>query len=319
VITNDLTVSEDESKDKSEDESDDEPGDEFKQHTSDGRYRGSLSPGLFEIANGEFDAEQDSKYIRRQRLGLLTGDRPHSALLDSIDASNFLMNSLQASATKASKNESTSRFQAHQPRSRWVVNPDDDFNEAASTKRPSNSSKRSLKATDDEVDDQTISHKRLKLDKATNLPNSQVSSLHDAKTSGDESKAQSKRKIRPKFREYSLKSHIDNESGWLDTALQSSETLCQLALNRTEQLSKLIKLETDFGKLLNNISTDDRPQQLRELIEQLCNLEKRRRGITGTMYQDVITDYGTCARLKKTVEKWMMEEDKVSKRIEKSS
>jgi hypothetical protein len=157
------------------------------------------------------------------------------------------------------------------------------------------------------------------LDKATNLPNSQVSSLHDAKTSGDESKAQSKRKMRSKFAEHSLKSHINNESGWLDTALQSSKTFCQLSLSRAEQFSKLIQLDADFDKLLGDISTDDRPQQSRHRIEELCKLEERRRAFMNTLYQNVISEYGECARLKETIDKWILEEEKVSKRIERSS
>lgn len=299
--------------------------DESEQSTSGDRHRPGSSPEV-KIAHGEFDSKQDSEYIRRQLLGLPTGDRPRSALLDSIDASNAVMNVLEAaSATKASKDKSTSRFQAHQPRSHTLTNKDtrtslqdsdDDSIVVASTKKPSNS-KRSLKAADEEIDDQATSHKRVKM--GDTLPDSRVDSPHDAKTSGDESKAQSKRKPRPKFREHSLKSHIENESGWLDTALQSSKTFCQLSLSRTEQLSKLIKFESDFDKLLNEISTDDRPQQHRKLIEQLRNAEERRRVFTNMLFRNVISEYGACAHMKETVEQWILEESKVSKRIEKSS
>jgi hypothetical protein len=300
--------------------------DESEPSTSDSHHRPSPSPE-FKIVSGDFDIEQDSEYIRKQMLGL-HATRPASALLDSVEASYALMNSLQASTSKASKNESTSRCKSLQPRPHMPVNEDtstssndsdDDIIEATSAKRPSNSSKRSFKTADDEVDDQAISHKRLKVDKDTTLPDSQGDSPHDVGTSANKPKTQLKRKTRSKFSERSLRDSINTESRWLDAAQQSSEKFCQLSLERTVQFSKLIELDTEIAKLLNDISIEDRSQQLRKLIERLRSVEERRRGFTDVLYRNVISEYGECNHMKETVEQWILEETKVSKRIERSS
>jgi hypothetical protein len=298
--------------------------DESEPSTSDSHHRPSPSPE-FRIVSGDFDSEQDNEYIRKQMSGL-HATRPASALLDSVEASYALMNSLQASTSKASKDESTSRCKAHQPRphmpedtSTSSNDSDDDITEVTSAKMPSNSSKRSFKTADDEVDDQAISHKRFKVDKDTTLPDSQVNSPQDMEASDNNPKAQLKRKTRSKFSERSLKDSINTESKWLNAALQSSEKFCQLSLERTVQFSKLIELETDIAKLLNDISIEDRSQQLRKLIEQLRSVEERRRGFTGVLYRNVISEYGECNCMKETVEQWILEETKVSKRIERSS
>jgi hypothetical protein len=307
-------------------DSEDESEDESERSTSDGRHRLSPSPE-FKIAYGEFDSEQDSEYIHKKILGLPTGDRPASTLLDSIDASYTLMNALQASTTKASKNESTSRFQAHQPRSHMLANKDtrtsshdsdDDIIEVTSTKKPSNSSKRSLKAADAEVDDQAISHKRRKVDKETTLPDSQVDSPHDAKTSGDDSKAQSKRKTRSKFRGNSLKNHINNESGWLDAASLGCTKLWERSLRNTRHLSDLIQLEDESAKLLTDI-TENMTPQTRKLITQFVKVEERRRAQTLTLYRNGISDFNECESMKEVLGQWALEDKKVSKRIENSS
>jgi hypothetical protein len=300
--------------------------DESEPSASDSHHRPSPSPE-FEIVSGDFDSAQDSEYIRKKMLGL-HAKRPASALLDSVDATYALLNSLQASTNKAPKDESTSRCKPHQPRPHMPVNEDtstssndsdDDIIDVTSAKRPSNSSKRSFKTADDEVDDHAISHKRPKGDKDTTLPDSQVNSPQDMGASGSKPKAQLKRKTRSKFGQRSLRDSINTESRWLDAALQSSENFCQLSLERTVQFSKLIKLETDIAKLLNDISIEDRPQQLRKLIEQLRSVEERRRGFTAVLYRNVISEYGECNNMKETVEQWILEETKVSKRIERSS
>jgi hypothetical protein len=85
------------------------------------------------------------------------------------------------------------------------------------------------------------------------------------KTSGDESRAQSKRKTRFKFKEYSLKSYIDNESGWLDAALLGCTKLWERSLQNTGHLSDLIKLKDESAKLLADI-TENITLQTRKLI-----------------------------------------------------
>ncbi|KAH8792210.1 hypothetical protein F5882DRAFT_376767 [Hyaloscypha sp. PMI_1271] len=194
---------------------------------------------------------------------------------------------------------------------RLAFDSDDDIIEVTSAERPSNSSKRSFRT----ADDQAISHKRLKMDKDTTLPDSQGNSPHSA----DKPKTQLKRKTRSKFGERSLRDSINIESGWLDTAQQSSEKFRQLSLERTVQFSKLIELDTEIDKLLNEISIEDRPQQLRKLIERLRSVEERRRGFTDVLYRNVISEYGECNHMKETIEQWILEETKVSKRIERSS
>jgi len=198
------------------------------------------------------------------------------------------------------------------------LDTDDDIIEVASTKRPSNSSKRSLKPADDEVEDQAISHKRVKVDKDSTLPDSWVNSPHDAKTSGDESKAQLKRKTRSKFREHSLKSHIDNESGWLDAASLGCTKLWERSLRNTGHLSDLIKLEDESAKLLADI-TENMAPQTRKLIAQFVKVEERRRGQTLTLYRNGLSDFNECESMKKVLEQWALEDKKVSKRMEKSS
>jgi hypothetical protein len=301
--------------------------DESERSTSDSRHRPSPSSPAFKIAYGEFDSEQDSEYIRKQMLGL-AATRPASALLDSLDASYALIHALKASTTIVSKDESTSRCKEHQPRPHMPVNEDtstssDDSDngtiEFTSTKSRSNPSKRSLKPADDKVDDEAISHKRVKVDKDTTLPGSQVNSPPDVGASGNNPKAQSKRKPRSKFRERSLRDSINTESGWLDAALQSSKTFCQMSLERTVQFSELIKFDNEITKLLDNISTEDRPQQLRKLIQQLRCVEERRRGLTDMLYRNVISEYGECSHMKDTVQQWILEDSKVSNQIERSS
>jgi hypothetical protein len=300
--------------------------DESELSASDSHHRPSLSPE-FEIVSGDFDSAQDSEYIRKKMLGL-HAKRPASALLDSVDATDALLNSLQASTSKAPKDESTSRRKAHQPRPHMPANEDtstsssdsdDDIINVTSAKRPSNSSKRSFKIADNEVDDHVISHKRPKASKDTTLLNSQINPPQDMGASDNSPKAKLQRKTRSRFSGRSLRDSINTESGWLDTALQSSENFRQLSLDRTVQYSKLIKLEDEIAKLLEHISIEDRPQQLRKLIEQLRKLEERRRGFTAEMYRNVISEYGECNNMKETVEQWILEETKVSKRIERSS
>jgi hypothetical protein len=58
--------------------------------------------------------------------------------------------------------------------------------------------------------------------------------------------------------------------------LESSEKLCQLSLNRAVQFSKLIGLETQIAKLLDDLEAENRSQQHRELIEQFRSVEERR-------------------------------------------
>jgi hypothetical protein len=280
----------------------------------------SPSPEIFKIVRGEY--EYDDEQIRKRMIRHIytTGNTnlPAPALPDSPEAST----------TEASEDESTSRCKAHQPRPHMPVNEDtsttsddsdDDIIEVTSTKRRSNPSKRSLKPADDKVDDEAIAHKRVKVDKDTTLPNSQVNSPPDVGVSGNNPKAQSKRKLRSKFRERSLRDSMNTESGWLVAALQSSKTFCEMSLERTVQFSELIKLENEIAKLVDNISTEDRPQQLRKLIQQLRSVEERRRGLTDRLYRNVISEYGECNHMKDTVQQWILEDSKVSKQIERSS
>jgi hypothetical protein len=170
---------------------------------------------------------------------------------------------------------------------------DDDFVEVSSTKMSSNSSKRSLETADDEVDDevddQAESHKRLKVDKDTSLPNSQVNLPYDAKASSNKSKVQSKRKTRSKFREHSLKSYIDNESRRLDTASIGCTKLWGRSLRNTRDLSDLIKLEDKSAKLFVDM-IENMALQTRKLIAQFIKVEERRRGQTLKLFRNRISE-----------------------------
>jgi hypothetical protein len=276
----------------------------------------------FKLAYGKVDGKQDSEYLRNQILGLLTGDPPASALLDSLDGNNALINLLQATA-KDSMEKSTRR-RAHQPRLHGLVNDDmrtnsndsdDDIIEFKTTKRPSNSSKRSLRAADDE--DQAISHKRRKVDKDATLLDNQVDSPQDAKTSGDESKVQSKRKTRPKFRGHSLKSHIDNEFGWLDAASLGCTKLWERSVRNTRHLSDLIELEDESAKLLADIAENMTPQT-RKSITQFLKVEEKRRNQTLQLFRNGVSDLSECESMKEVLGQWALEDRKVSKLIEKS-
>ncbi|KAF4631007.1 hypothetical protein G7Y89_g7127 [Cudoniella acicularis] len=160
--------------------------DKSEPSASDSHYRPSLLPE-FEIVSGDFDT---------------------SALLDSVDATDALLNSLPASTSKAPKDESTSRRKAYQPRPHMPVNEDtstssndsnDDIINVTSAKRLSNSSKRSFKIADNEVDDHAISHKRPKASKDTTLLNSQINPPQDIRASDNSPKAKLQRKTRSRF------------------------------------------------------------------------------------------------------------------------
>ncbi|PVH67902.1 hypothetical protein DL98DRAFT_662420 [Cadophora sp. DSE1049] len=188
---------------------------------------------------------------------------------------------------------------------------------ASSTRIPSKPLKRSFKAADDEVGDQAASHKRRKVDENTALPDSLVSLPQDVRASGNKPNAPPKRNIRPKFGERSLKDSMDTELEWLNSAKKSSEKFCRLSLDRTGQLSKFIEFETETTDLLDAISAEDRPQQIREYIHRLRKVEARRRGISDEWFRNTVADYGECAHLKQTVERWILKETKVSRRIER--
>ncbi|PVH72511.1 hypothetical protein DL98DRAFT_576777 [Cadophora sp. DSE1049] len=273
--------------------------DEFERSTFDSLYRPSPSPEKFKIVRGEYDGEQ----IREETL-----HKTHTTG-DTNSPDQALPVSPETSTTKAFEDESSSRCKAHQSRPHKLV---------TSTKRQSNSSKRLLRTANDEVDDRTTSHKRPKLDKDATLPDSRINSPHDAKTSGDESKAQSKRKTCSRFKARSLKSHIDNESGWLDAASLGCTKIWERSLRNTGHLSDLIKLEDESNKLLTDILENMTPQASKAMAP-FVKVEERRREHTSTLYRNGISDYGECESMKKLLEQWALEDKKVSKRIEKSS
>ncbi|KAF8862735.1 hypothetical protein BDZ45DRAFT_769037 [Acephala macrosclerotiorum] len=173
-----------------------------------------------------------------------------------------------------------------------------------------------------EYDGKRMLHKRLKhtTEDRINLPAPALPDSPEGSTKASEDEPSGRRKNpRARVTQRELNDYVDIEKGWLDPSLSRCRKISQFFATQNRLMTSLETLNNEIYTKLGHISADSVPRKTRlELGKELKGLERKRRDLMAELRQAVCDVTMEAASMEQNLEQWHAQENKFTKRIERS-